>query len=343
MVFHKQSVPFFCFFYEYPIKCRYMNGLILSGSKNVFEVECDDGITRDCTIKGKILKDVEGYYNPLAPGDIVVIEEETLEDEKGQILSLVPRKNEFVRWNIKKREPQLLAANLDYLLIVTTPDEPPFRPRFIDRALAQAEYEGITPVIVCNKYDLAAGSSDEFQNQLEVWEKTGYKVIRSSARTGEGIEELAHLIENRLSAFVGQSGVGKSSIINVLDNNVVLKTGSLSKKYGKGCHTTTKGTLIHLQLNEALMGGLMDATANIIDTPGVRRFLLHDISAENLALYYRDFAPYIGKCGFGMSCSHNGEKNCAVCQAVEEGKIARERYESWQRIVEELKSGSFED
>lgn len=320
-----------------------MNGLIISGSKNLFEVECDDGITRFCSIKGKILKGIEGYYNPLAPGDIVQLDEETLEEEKGQILTLVPRRNEFVRWNIKKREPQLLAANLDYLLIVTTPDEPPFRPRFIDRALAQAEYENITPVIVCNKYDLPAGKSDEFQDQLDVWEKTGYKVIRSSARTGEGIEELAHLIENKLCAFVGQSGVGKSSIINVLDNTVVLKTGSLSKKYGKGCHTTTKGTLIHLQLNEALMGGIKDCSASIIDTPGVRRFLLHDIDADNLALYYRDFKPYIGKCGFGMSCSHLGEKNCAICQAVEEGKISPIRYDSWNRIQEELRTGSFED
>ena len=320
-----------------------MQGLILSGSKNVFEVECDDGLIRSCSIKGKILKDVEGYYNPLAPGDIVNIDDSTMEEEKGLILSHEPRKNEFIRWNIKKREPQLLASNLDYLLIVTTPDEPPFRPRFVDRALAQAEYQGITPVIVCNKYDLPQGSSEEFQTRLAVWEDMGYKVVRSSARTGEGIEELAGIIENKLSAFVGQSGVGKSSIINVLDNNVVLKTGSLSKKYGKGCHTTTKGTLIHLQLNEALMGGLMDATANIIDTPGVRRFLLHDISAENLALYYREFVPFLGKCGFGMSCTHNGEKNCAICKAVEEGQISQERYQSWLRVAEELKTGSFED
>ena len=114
-----------------------MNGLILSGSKNVFEVECDDGITRNCAIKGKILKGVEGYYNPLAPGDIVCLDDETLEEEKGQIISLVPRRNEFVRWNIKKREPQLLAANLDYLLIVTTPDEPPFRPRSEERRVGK--------------------------------------------------------------------------------------------------------------------------------------------------------------------------------------------------------------
>lgn len=320
-----------------------MQGLILSGSKNVFEVECDDGLIRSCSIKGKILKDVEGYYNPLAPGDIVNIDDSTMEEEKGLILSHEPRKNEFVRWNIKKREPQLLASNLDYLLIVTTPDEPPFRPRFVDRALAQAEYQGITPVIVCNKYDLPQGSSEEFQARLAVWEDMGYKVVRSSARTGEGIEELAGIIENKLSAFVGQSGVGKSSIINVLDNNVVLKTGSLSKKYGKGCHTTTKGTLIHLQLNESLTNGLAECTADIIDTPGVRRFMLHKIEADDLALYFRDFKPYIGKCEFGMSCTHEGEKNCAIKAAVKEGKISEIRYESWKRIVEEMKNGTAED
>ncbi len=320
-----------------------MHGTILNGSKNVFQVECDDGLVRDCSIKGKILKSAKGYYNPLAPGDKVQVDEKSLEEKKGLILSVLERKNEFVRWNIKKRQPQLLAANLDYLLIVTTPDEPPFRPRFIDRALAQAEYEGIEAVIVCNKYDLPAAQDDVFQEQLQVWENVGYKVIRSSARSGEGIEELSHLIENKLSAFVGQSGVGKSSIINVLDNNVVLKTGSLSQKYGKGTHTTTKGTLIHLQLDEALMGGLKGNQADIIDTPGVRRFLLHDISAENLPLYFKDFKPFIGKCAFGMSCTHTHEKDCAIINAVEEGKISSLRYDSWKRISEEIKSGSFED
>ncbi len=316
-----------------------MNGLILNGSKNVFQVECEDGAVRDCAIKGKILKNVEDCYNPLAPGDIVVLDDETLESDRGLIASLVERKNRFVRWNIKKRQPQILAANLDFLLIVTTPEQPNFKPNFIDRALAQAEKEEIVPVIVCNKYDLPKSADREFQAHLKMWESIGYKVIRSSARTGEGIEELAHFIENKTCAFVGQSGVGKSSIINVLDNSVVLKTGSLSKKYGKGCHTTTKGTLFHLELNEALMGGLKDSRANIIDTPGVKTFLFHDISADNLQFYYREFAPYIGKCKFGMSCSHINESGCALKKAVEEGKISSLRYDSWLRCTEELKSG----
>ena len=137
-----------------------MQGLILNGSKNVFEVECEDGAIRDCAFKGKILKASEGYYNPLAPGDYVELDDSSLEESRGLIVDLVPRKNEYVRYNVKKRQPQLLAANLDYLLIVTTPDEPPFRPRFIDRALAQAEYQKITPVIVCNKYDLKEAQDD---------------------------------------------------------------------------------------------------------------------------------------------------------------------------------------
>ncbi|MBP3366784.1 MAG: ribosome small subunit-dependent GTPase A [Treponema sp.] len=320
-----------------------MNGLILDGSKNVFKVECEDGQLRSCSIKGKILRAGKGYYNPLAPGDIVFLDEDSIEGEKGMIAGLSERKNEFVRWNVKKRQPQVLAANLDCLLIVTTPDEPAFKPQFIDRALAQAECQNITPVVVCNKYDLPAAQDSAFQDRLADWERIGYKVIRSSARTGEGIEELALFMENKLCAFVGKSGVGKSSIINVLDNSVVLKTGSLSKKYGKGTHTTTKGTLIHLQLNESLVGGRKDAVADIIDTPGVKTFLLNGISAENLALYYREFFPFLGKCSFGMSCSHLHEKGCAVCRAVEEGAISAARYESWKHTFEELESGTWGD
>ena len=320
-----------------------MQGLILNGSRNVFEVECDDGLIRSCPIKGKVLKSDERYYNPLAPGDVVELDDGTLSERKGQITALVPRKNEFVRWNIKKRLPQLLAANLDYLMIVTTPEQPPFRPRFIDRALAQAEYEGITPVIICNKYDLPEAKTDFVQDRLKNWEDIGYKVIRLSAKTGEGMEDFARLLENHLSALVGQSGVGKSSIINVLDQNVVLKTGSLSQKYGRGTHTTTKGSLMHIELDAALMGGLQGAVADIIDTPGVRRFLLHDITADNLALYFRDFAPYLGKCTYGMSCSHVTEDGCAIKQAVADGALSPLRYESWQRICTEQRTGSFED
>lgn len=321
-----------------------MQGTVLAGTNNFFEIECDDGITRSCSIKGKILKSDIEYYNPLAPGDIVEIEADSMDNEKGQVVSLVPRRNEFVRWNIKGRKPQLLAANVDYVILVTTPSEPPFRPRFIDRELAQAEFQNLTPVIVCNKYDLIG--SDEtvaVEKYLQNWERLGYKVMRISAKTREGVVEFARLLENRLSALVGQSGVGKSSLVNVLDDTCVLKTGSLSRKYGRGNHTTTKGTLNRIQLNTALTGGVKGRVASIIDTPGIRRFMLHGIEADDLALYFREFKPFLGKCTFGMSCSHTHESGCRIRQAVADGDIMEERYDSWLRITEQIKNKTWED
>ena len=328
-----------------------MEGLIIAGTNNTFTVECDDELTRNCTIKGKVLKQDKQFYNPLAPGDHVTVEPDPINEHKGQILSVLERKNTFLRWNVKGRCPQLLASNLDYLILVCTPDEPPFRPRFIDRALAQAEHQGITPVIVCNKWDLAEemqtdGREDEYEEidrRLTIWSDLGYRVLRISAKTGEGMTEFAQLLENHLSAFVGQSGVGKSSLINVMDNSCVLKTGSLSKKYGKGSHTTTKGTLIHLTLNETLFEGVRGLKADIIDTPGIRRFVLDDVQADDVAMYFKEFEPFIGKCKFGLGCKHKTEPGCAVLQAVQDGQITQERYDSWSRISEEIRTGSWED
>src|SRR5574344_1468648 len=250
-------------------------GTVLGGTNNFFDVEstaenCSSQdsaqssgstvIIRQCSIKGKILKSDKEYYNPLAPGDNVEIETDSLDAKKGQIISLLKRKNEFLRWNVKGRCPQLLASKLDYLILVTTPNEPPFRPRFIERALAQAEYQNITPVIVCNKCDLPEAHDIDFVHRLAIWEQLGYKIIKTSAKTGEGLDELSSLLAGKLCALVGQSGVGKSSLINSLDTSADLRTGELCEKYGRGSHTTTKGTLIHITLKNG-------NTASIIDTP----------------------------------------------------------------------------
>lgn len=318
---------------------------MLAGSNNFFEVECTDGAVRTCSIKGKVLKSDVHYYNPLAPGDRVELEADALDAHKAQIIGIVPRKNAFVRWNVKGRCPQLLASNIDFILLVTSPDMPPFRPRFIDRALAQIEYLNLNPVIVCNKYDLIEenGLLSFAEERLCIWEGLGYRTLRLSAKTGEGMAELALLLENHLSVLVGQSGVGKSSLINVLDDTCVLKTGSLSKKYGRGSHTTTKGTLIRLTLNTALTGGRIGCAASIIDTPGIRRFVTHGIDADDLAFYFRELKPLVGRCDFGMSCTHSGEKGCAVTEAVRSGKVSRERYDSWLRIRNQMKDGGWDD
>ena len=328
-----------------------MTGTVIAGTNNLFTVECEDDVIRNCTIKGKVIKTDKTFYNPIAPGDVVEIAIDELDDAKGQVTLIHPRKNTFLRYNVKGNCPQLIASNLDYLILVTTTEEPPFRPRFIDRALAQAEHQGITPVIVCNKWDLAQqmqadGRAEDFEmieRRLNIWEDLGYKVLRLSARTGEGMTEFAEILEDKLSAFVGQSGVGKSSLINVMDNNCVLRTGSLSKKYGRGSHTTTKGTLVHLNLNESLTEGVRGRKANIIDTPGIRRFVLDDIKADELALYFREFDQFLGKCKFGANCKHISEPDCAVLKAVENGYITQERFDSWMRICEEIRTGSWSD
>lgn len=322
---------------------KIMTGVVLGGSNNFFDVECDDGKTRLCSLKSKRLKTDDGYYNPLAPNDRVCLEADELDEAKGQITEALERKNKFVRYNVKKRLPQVMACNLDYLLIVTTPDEPPFRPRFIDRALAQAEYENIEPIIVCNKYDLPSHDDIDLQSRLEIWEDLGYKVFRVSARTGEGLSDLAQCLAGKVSALVGQSGIGKSSLINALSEGLNLRTNALSQKYIRGTHTTTKGELMRIELKSSLLKDGEKGFASLIDTPGVRRFVLHNIDASDLAFYFREFKPLLGKCTYGMSCSHKTEAGCKIQEAVYAGVIAEERYESWLRISEEIESGSWED
>jgi len=312
-----------------------IEGTILGGTNNVFDVEESDGLIRSCIIKGKILKGVEGYYNPLAPGDRVVVDPDELDEHRGRIISLVPRKNHFVRLNQKGNSPQLLAANLDLLVIVTTPDEPPFRPRFVDRALIQCNAEHITPLVLLNKSDLTI--DPDVHERLSDWQRIGHSVLLVSSQTGEGIPELENMLYGKLSAFVGQSGVGKSSLINTLNGSLNLRVGSLSQKYGKGAHTTTKGMLFHVGSNDEK--GSMD----IIDTPGVRRFVLHDIPAADLALYFPEMEKIVGTCSWGASCSHIHEPGCKILEAVYAGVIHEQRYESWLRIREEIETGSLTD
>ncbi len=171
----------------------------------------------------------------------------------------------------KRHCPQLLASNLDYLILVTTPDEPPFRPRFIDRALAQAEHQGITPVVVCNKYDLAEamqndGRTEEFDQidrRLTIWGELGYRVLRLSAKTGEGMTEFAELLENHTSAFVGQSGVGKSSLINVMDSTCVMKNDSSETNMIKIAFGEENARKLKISSTKSMHGHCLGATGAI--------------------------------------------------------------------------------
>jgi len=302
-----------------------IKGLVVRGSRNLFTVR-SGGEEIECRIKGKVLKGVEGYYNALAPGDIVEI-------DNGLITGLEKRRNCFARFNQKGQSPQLLASNVDFIVCVSSIASPPFRPRFIDRALAQAEIAGIPAAVVCNKYDLADSdlADPDIEERLSDFERIGYPVFRLSAKNGMGIEEFRQFIAGKFSVLVGQSGTGKSSLINALIPELDIKTGEINEKYSRGKHTTTQGVLL-----ESTDGGGETGSIRVIDTPGIRRFAIAGLQASELIFYMREFAPLAGKCSFGLSCSHQTETGCKIMEAVYAGVIHEDRYESFLRIQDEI-------
>jgi ribosome biogenesis GTPase len=313
---------------------------VICGSRNVFtvlpytdtnagSVTVDDTLL-ECRIKGKILKGVEGFYNPLAPGDVVFIEEDPNRPGAGMIAALEERRNRVTRFNPKgygankDDAAQMLAANVDQIFCVSTPLSPPFRPRFLDRALVQAEEAGLPAVIVCNKWDLFDGDPDT-DERLEEYKRIGYRVLRVSVKSGEGMEELRELTKEKLSVLLGQSGVGKSSIINTLLPGANQRVGGINQKYDRGNHTTTMSILF---------GGA--GGTRFIDTPGIRLLLPNGVHPDDLILYMKEFAPLAGKCSYGLSCSHKTEPGCKIMEAVQAGAIHEDRYESFLRLRDEL-------
>jgi len=302
-----------------------IKGLVVRGSRNLFTVRAG-GEEIECRIKGKVLKGVEGYYNALAPGDVVEI-------ENGLITGLEERRNCFARFNQKGQAPQLLASNVDFVVCVASIASPPFRPRFIDRALAQAEIAGVPAAIVCNKYDLADSdfADPDIEERLSDFESIGYPVFRLSAKTGTGMDEFRQFVSGKFSVLVGQSGTGKSSLINALIPDLQIKTGEINEKYSRGKHTTTQGVLL-----ESMDGGGEANSIRVVDTPGIRRFAIANVKASELIFYMREFAPLAGKCSFGFSCSHQTEVGCKIMEAVCAGVIHEDRYESFIRIQDEI-------
>jgi ribosome biogenesis GTPase len=315
-----------------------VKGLVLRGSRNIFTVRSDGGdpsalsalggVEFECRIKGKVLKGVDGYYNPLAPGDQVRFEVDPLHSQKGLILGLEERTRILTRFNRKGQAPQILAANVDLVCCVTTTSAPPFRPRFLDRAILQADIAGIPVVVLCNKSDLLETDPDT-EVRLRDYERIGYQVLRVSACTGEGIDTLRSLMANRFSVLLGQSGVGKSSLVNALIPGIHSKVGLLNEKYDRGNHTTTMSVALELP-------GCENRTF-IIDTPGLRHLVPDGIQGDDLILYLRDFAPLAGTCAYGLSCSHQSEPGCKILEAVAAGEIHEDRYESFLRIQDELR------
>ncbi len=237
---------------------------------------------------------------------------------------ILGRENEFARANAR-RQKQVIAANLDQVLIVVAPAPEPNRD-LIERYLVAVHSLGIRPSIVLNKLDLAAGRTypgDEPLGRLEDYRELGYDVLATSCKGEPGVGPLKPLLENRTSILVGQSGVGKSSLVNVLIPDLELQTGELSRATGKGTHTTTTTIMYRL-----LFGG------RLIDSPGVWEYGLWEMDQRELADGFIEFRPFIGHCRFN-DCRHAGEPDCAVEGAATDQRIRTWRYEAYLRLLEQ--------
>lgn len=284
-----------------------MKGRIRKALSGFYYVDCAQGPVT-CRARGRFRK--EGV-SPLV-GDRVEL---TLTGEAdGVIDAIEPRRNAFARPAV---------ANIDQLVIVASDAIPRTDPYLIDRMTAIAALKNCDVLVCVNKSDLAR--ADEL---CAIYEKAGLPHVLTSAETGEGVEQLREMLAGKLSAFTGNSGVGKSSLLNALDPQFAIKTGEVSQALGRGKHTTR-----HVELY-ALENG-----AELIDTPGFSSFDTEELGLElkaKLPETFLDFAPYLDSCRF-VGCSHTKEKGCAVLAAVKSGAISRSRHESYLRLYQELK------
>ena len=261
-----------------------------------------------CRARGKFRR--EGI-SPLV-GDRVSVRE--LGDGEGFVEAILPRRNAFIRPAV---------ANIDQLVIIGSGAIPKTDPFLIDRVASIAALKQCDVIVLLNKCDL-----DNADQLYDIYCAAGFPTLRVSAETGEGLEELKDLISGKLSAFTGNSGVGKSSILNALEPDFALKVGEVSTALGRGRHTTR-----HVELFRLSCG------AEIMDTPGFSSFEAEDLNLEwkqHLAESFIEFRPYLEDCRF-VGCSHTKEKGCAVLEALRQGKIQKSRHQSYLRLYEELK------
>lgn len=306
-----------------------MEGRVVRNTGSFYVVEpSDGGAPVNCKVKGSFRIKGIRTTNPVAVGDIVTFCMPDSDDTPAYITAIHPRRNYIIRRasNLSK-ESHIIAANIDLALLVVTLAEPVTSTTFIDRFLATARAYDVEAVLAINKADILTGDDNrEYLDAVTyLYRSIGYKVIVVSARTGEGIDELRQLLKGKVTLFSGNSGVGKSTLINALIPGLGLKTAEISQSHGTGMHTTTFSELFHLPGDD---GGC------IIDTPGVRGFGTVDFDKHEVAHYFPELFEISQNCRFG-NCTHTHEPGCAVRQALEDNLIAPSRYASYLSILED--------
>ena len=295
-------------------------GLVLRVHGLECVVRADDGSEFRCAVR-RVLKNMStDQRHVVAAGDIVSFRPQGT--DQGIIEAIQPRRGVLSRTS--KGRKHVLVANIDQIIIVASAAEPSLKPHLIDRFLVTAEHAQLEALICINKIDLA--DATELQPLIGVYAQMGYRVMVTSAARGWNIEALRTLVVGCQSVVTGQSGVGKSSLLNAIQSGLGLRVNSVSQDNNKGKHTTTTAELIPI-----------DGGGTIIDTPGIRQLELWDVSAAEISGYFRDLRPYVNHCRF-PDCTHIHEVGCAVRDAVADGRIDPRRYDSYVHLIEDPSS-----
>lgn len=301
-----------------------MKATVYKSTGSWYILQNDAGEIFNARIKGKLKIDGITSTNPVAVGDIVLVEMENELESTLTITAVEPRRNYITRTSPhNKNQHHIIASNLDQSLLFATLKDPKTSTGFIDRFLITSEAYHIPSIMVFNKIDLyKKKEQDRFDEVKDMYEAAGYKVMGMSITTQEGLEEVKALLKDRTTLLSGHSGVGKSSFINTIFPDLALRTQDVSGWSGKGLHTTTFAEMFNL-----------DFGGRVIDTPGIRELGLVDISKQELSHYFPEMRAIINDCQFN-NCLHMNEPGCAIKKAVEEGNIHLERYISYCNILD---------
>ncbi len=307
-----------------------MKGLVVKNTGSWYTVRLDDGRLLDCKVKGNFRLRGIRSTNPVAVGDRVMV----VPNQEGTafITEIEDRRNYIIRKSINlSKQSHIIAANVDQALLVVTVISPQTSTTFIDRFLASAEAYRVPVVLVFNKTDLLDADAQHYQQMLiTLYETVGYECRPISAETGDGVEDLRSLLEGKITLLSGNSGVGKSTLINRLVPGANLRTAEISDTHQTGQHTTTFSEMIPIN------GGWL------IDTPGIKGFGTFDMEPEELTGYFREIFRFSKDCRFS-NCTHTHEPGCAVLQALENHYIAQSRYQSYLSMLDDKEESKYRE
>lgn len=306
-------------------------GIVIKSTGSWYDVKLESGKIVPCRIQGKFRLGTLKLTNPVAVGDSVNVKIEGEEKLVGTIREINDRKNYVLRQSPRKKHfVHLIASNVDQAVVIVSMHQPKIKVGFIDRFLLMTEPYDIPVTIVFNKSDLNREEDQDYITYLRtVYENIGYTTLLTSSETNEGVEELKTILKDQLTLIAGQSGVGKSTLVNTLAPELELRTQEISDYSGKGQHTTT-----FAEIHELPFGG------QIIDTPGIKTLGFNYLEEMDVAHNFREFFQLSSQCKFG-DCMHRNEPECAVKDAIEKGQVSTMRYDNYLAVLQEIEDQNY--